>query len=90
MIEDSWAETDDSIVQCLRERGAMSPADLALQLGISLGEATAFICLLVGEGRVKLRLVEAADSPEFDATPRRGRREHFGKPALAPVPAGDW
>jgi len=90
MINECWTETDDEILQCLRERGAMSPVDLAQRLGMSPGEVTAFICLLAGQGKVRLRLVEAADgapSPGSRAMAVGRRRERGRRSALASVSA---
>jgi hypothetical protein len=57
---DWWAETEHAILQCLRETGPLSPADLARRLGLSAGEATAFVCMLSRDGKVDIRLVEAS------------------------------
>jgi predicted ArsR family transcriptional regulator len=55
---DWWQETDTAILECLRRHGAMSPAALGRHLGMSEGEATAFLAMLVREGKVAIRLVE--------------------------------
>jgi len=93
MIEECWAETDNAIVQCLRERGAMSPVDLAQRLGMSPGEVTAFVCLLAGQGKVQLRLVEASEdarTADSRAISAGRRRERSRRTALASesVPLG--
>ena len=76
MIEGFWTETDGAILQCLRERGPMSPVDLARRLGISPGESTALVCLLAAQGKVKVRLVELDEGEQTAAsTPARSRRE---------------
>ena len=87
MIENWWAETDDAIVQCLRERGAMSPVDLAQRLGITPGESTAFLCMLATQGKVKLRLVEASDDARVPdpALPSGVRRERARRVAPSAV-----
>jgi hypothetical protein len=51
-------ETDTAIPECLRRHGAMSPAALRQCLGISEGEATAVLAMLVREGEVSIRLGE--------------------------------
>jgi len=61
-MTDWWIDTDASILECLREAGPLSPGDLGRRVGISSGEATTFICLLAAQGKVKISLVEAADS----------------------------
>jgi Mn-dependent DtxR family transcriptional regulator len=89
MTEDFWAETDNAILQCLRERGAMSPVDLAHRLGISPGESTTLVCLLAAQGKVKVRLVELDEGKEPGASlPARSRRERVRPPARALEPAG--
>jgi hypothetical protein len=75
MIEDWWAETDNAILQCLRERGPMSPIDLANQLGMSSGESTTIVCLLAAQGKIKVRLVELAEEEPAPPIRARSRRE---------------
>ena len=55
---DWWSETDHDIVECLRASGPMSPEDLSHRTGLSLGELTAFLAMLVREGRIRVRVVE--------------------------------
>jgi predicted ArsR family transcriptional regulator len=55
---DWWNETDTEILECLRRHGAMSPDELGRHLGISEGEASAFLAMLVREGKVSIRLVD--------------------------------
>ncbi len=55
---DWWSETDHAIVECLRASGPMSPEDLSHRTGLSLGEITAFLAMLVREGRIRVRVVE--------------------------------
>lgn len=54
---DWWAEIDDAILTSLAEHGAMTPAELARAAGLSEGEATAFLAMLVREGKVRMCLV---------------------------------
>lgn len=55
---DWWSETDQAILECLRVTGPMSPEDLRHRIGLSVGEITAFLAMLVREGRVRIRIVE--------------------------------
>ena len=55
---DWWSETDHAILECLLATGPMSPEDLAHRTGLSVGEITAFLAMLVREGRVRVRMVE--------------------------------
>ena len=66
---DWWAETDHDIVECLRARGPMSPEELSCRIGLSVGEITAFLAMLVREERIRIRLVEL--SPEEENRPNR-------------------
>jgi predicted ArsR family transcriptional regulator len=54
---DWWSETEHAIVECLGSAGPMSPEDLAQSLGISEGEATAFLCMLAREKKIVIHLV---------------------------------
>lgn len=58
---DWWVETDTAILECLQRGGPMSPVELAHRVGISEGEARAFLLMLAREGRVRIRLVEAGE-----------------------------
>ena len=72
MIENWWDEVDGKILDCLRS-GPMSPADIARRTGMSEGEATTFLTMLVREGRVRMPLVEMGEtpSPKVDGSIRR-------------------
>ena len=63
-MEHWWSDVDGQIVGLLERDGAMTPVELGRALGLSEGEATAFLCMLAGEGKVRIRLVEAAERPE--------------------------
>ena len=55
---DWWTETDDAIVECLRVLGPTSPEELARRVGLSVGDVSAFLALLVREDRVRIRSVD--------------------------------
>jgi hypothetical protein len=59
---DWWYETEHAIVECLGSGGAMSPGELG-RVGISEGEAIAFLCMLARERKVSIRLVGLNDEP---------------------------
>ena len=61
---DWWSETDDAIVECLRAAGPMSPEDLAGRLGLSVGETSAFLVMLMREERVRIRIVDLTSEEE--------------------------
>ncbi len=58
--EDWWGAVDGEILECLGERGALSLDELCKELGLSEGEATAFVAMLAREGRVRICQVELA------------------------------
>jgi hypothetical protein len=60
---DWWSETEHAIVECLGSDGAMSPEDLAHRVGMSEGEATAFLCMLAREKKITIRLVGLQEVP---------------------------
>jgi hypothetical protein len=84
MTIDWWSETDGSILACLREVGAVSPAEIGRRLGISEGEATTFVCTLVAQGKVRIGLVELNDEEA------RASRPPKGTPASADADAMAW
>ena len=88
---DWWSEIEHDIVECLRGDGALSPAELGHQVGISEGEATMFLCMLAREGKVRIRLAESVGENQ-DPSPcplPRGERDSQGH--AVPVGAGsEW
>jgi predicted ArsR family transcriptional regulator len=58
--ENWWGATDEEILSYLRERGAVTLAQLCEELGFSESAATAFLAMLAREGRVRIRQVELA------------------------------
>ena len=74
---DWWSETEQAIVECLGSNGPMNPEDLALRVGISEGETTAFLCMLAREKKVFIRLVGLCDKPA--RLPTRGAARVRGK-----------
>ena len=55
---DWWTETDDAIVECLRVLGPTSPEELARRIGLSVGDVSAFLAMLVRDDRVRIRSVD--------------------------------
>jgi hypothetical protein len=58
-----WTEIDDDILGCLAVGGALAPAEIGLRLGISEKATASLLSMLVGEGKVRICLVEL---PEAD------------------------
>ncbi len=54
---DWWSETEHALVDALASAGPMSPQDLARRIGISEGEAIAYLCMLARERKVAIQLV---------------------------------
>lgn len=61
---DWWSETEHDIVEHLRRDGTLSPVELGQRVGVSETEATMFLCMLVREGKIRIRLVESVDESE--------------------------
>lgn len=57
-MDHGWQEIDDQALDCLKNRGPMSPDELGKELDLSERAAVSLICLLAQEGRVTIRLVE--------------------------------
>ncbi len=58
-----WSEIEHEIVECLGSGGPISPGELGRRVGISKGEAIAFLCMLAREKKVSIRLVGLHDEP---------------------------
>jgi DNA-binding Lrp family transcriptional regulator len=79
---DGWTETDDAILQCLRNSGEMKLEELAREVGLSETEATTFLCLLAGQGKIRLALIQSnqeglrrsLDDPDSNRHAANGRR----------------
>lgn len=68
---DWWSDTDDAITECLRAAGPMSPEDLARRTGLSVGEISAFLAMLVRENRIRIRIVELTPEEASRVVTRR-------------------
>lgn len=53
-----WTEIDDQVRLCLERHGAMAPAELARQLGLSEGAVMSVLSLLAQEGKLRIARVE--------------------------------
>jgi hypothetical protein len=53
-----WTEIDDQVRRCLEQQGAMAPAQIARQLGLSEGAVTSVLSLLAQEGKLRIAWVE--------------------------------
>ncbi len=58
--ENWWGPIDGAILDWLRQHGAVTVEQLGRELGLSEGEATAFLAMLAREGRVRICQVELA------------------------------
>jgi DNA-binding Lrp family transcriptional regulator len=59
-MEDWWSDIDNEILTTLATGGAMEPAEIARRLGVSEASVTSLIWALVSQGKIRVRLVEAA------------------------------
>jgi hypothetical protein len=71
-----WTDVDHDVLSVLRDNGAMAPGDVASRIGVSEDAATSLLSMLAREGKVRIRLVECAET-----------RPAGGKPA-GPVETG--
>jgi DNA-binding Lrp family transcriptional regulator len=53
-----WDEIDDQVQHCLERNGAMTPAEIARQLGLSEGAVGSVLSLLAQEGKLRIARVE--------------------------------
>ena len=53
-----WNEIDDQVRGCLERHGAMAPAEIARQLGLSEGAVASVLSLLAQEGKLRIARVE--------------------------------
>ena len=55
----AWAEIDDAVVNTLDAAGGrLTLADIAKRIGMSEGAAQSVVCMLAGQGKVRIVLVE--------------------------------
>jgi hypothetical protein len=60
---DWWSEIEQTVVETLASAGALSPQELGRRVGISEGEAVAFLCMLAREKKVAIQLVGPVAAP---------------------------
>ncbi|PYM27721.1 MAG: hypothetical protein DMD78_01495 [Candidatus Rokuibacteriota bacterium] len=53
-----WNEIDDQVQACLERHGAMAPAEIARQLGLSEGAVASVLSMLAQEGKLRISRVE--------------------------------
>ena len=53
-----WTEIDEQVRTCLERHGAMAPADIARQLGLSEGAVISLLSMLAQEGKLRIASVE--------------------------------
>ena len=53
-----WNEIDDQVQACLERHGAMAPAEIARQLGLSEGAVASVLSMLAQEGKLHITRVE--------------------------------
>jgi predicted ArsR family transcriptional regulator len=81
---DWWSDTEHAVVDALASAGPMSPQDLAQRVGISEGEAIAYLCMLVKEKKVAIQLVGLTSLAPSRVG--RGTGRHRGKTPVLPEP----
>lgn len=63
---DWWHDLDDEIIRSVDARGMLSAAELAQKLGVSERSAASFLAMLALDGKVRIRVVEAARGADRD------------------------
>ena len=86
---DWWSETEHDVVDALASAGPMSPQDLAERIGMSEGEAIAYLCMLARERKVAIQLVGL--TPSMNRPGRVAGRPREKTPVRAkPAPVGGY
>jgi hypothetical protein len=62
-MDDWWSEIDDAVRDCLQRHGAMAPADIGHELGLSEATVSSVVSLLAQEGKLRIARVELFDPP---------------------------
>jgi hypothetical protein len=62
-MDEWWSEIDDEVQTCLKRNGAMTPGEIAQQLGLSEGAVSSVVSLLAQEGKLRIARVEPFDHP---------------------------
>jgi hypothetical protein len=62
--EDWWSGIDGEILSCLAEHDTMTPAEIGSAVGVSEGEAVAFLAMLASEGKVTICQVKRGGAAE--------------------------
>jgi predicted ArsR family transcriptional regulator len=57
-VVDLWSEIDQDVLKTLQTYGAMDPAEIGRRLGVSADAASSWLCSLVMQGKVRIKLVE--------------------------------
>jgi hypothetical protein len=57
-MDSLWSDIDDDVLGVLETEGAIDPADLGRKLGVSADAASSWVCNLVMQGKVRIKLVE--------------------------------
>jgi hypothetical protein len=59
-MDSLWSEIDHDVLGVLETEGVMDPAALGRKLGVSPDAASSWLCQLVMQGKVRIKLVEVA------------------------------
>jgi hypothetical protein len=55
---DLWSAIDQDVLDTLQTGGAMDPVEIGRRLGVSPDTASSWLCSLVMQGKVRIKLVE--------------------------------
>ncbi|HKB26265.1 MAG TPA: hypothetical protein VKG64_14565 [Methylomirabilota bacterium] len=57
-VDDWWDDLEDEILESVRGRGPVAPAQVGQRLGISADAAASLLSLLAQEGKIRICLVD--------------------------------
>ena len=56
-MQDWWHGLEHEVLECVQARGDVTPAELALKLGMSEAGVNSLLALMVTEGKIQIRRV---------------------------------
>jgi len=65
-MQDWWHGLEREILDCVQTRGDVTPAELAVKLGMSEAGVSSLLALLVTEGKIQIRRVGPGIDRERD------------------------
>jgi DNA-binding MarR family transcriptional regulator len=57
-MSDWWTDLDTAVLECLKDDGPVTPAQMAERLGMTEAAVTSLLCMLAKQRKVRICLVE--------------------------------